>query len=536
VSVLRSQIDPHSAEYRENRDAWQKLVEELRERLAKVRAGGGEKYVKRHRERGKLLLRERIDLLLDPGTPFLELSPLAAWGMYSDESPAGSQVTGIGTVSGVECMIGGNDPTVKGGTSYPITVKKGLRAQAIAMENHLPGIHLVESGGANLIYQAEMFAEVGGRTFANLAKMSAMGLPQISLVFGNSTAGGAYVPGLSDYTVMIRRRSKVFLGGPPLVKMATGEDANDEELGGAEMHTRTSGLGDYLAEDDADAIRLGREIVARLNWKKTIRARLEPPEEPLYDPDELLGIVPVDTRKPYNVREVIARLVDGSRFTEYKRDYGPTLVVGHAHLNGFPVGIIANNGILFSESANKAATFIQLCNQTRTPLIYLQNTTGYIVGTKYEQDGIVKHGSKMVNAVATSTVPQFTVIIGGSFGAGNYGMCGRAYDPRLLFTWPNSRISVMGAEQAAGVLTIVQEEAARARGIEPNHEQLEMQRKLVIARFEEEASPYYASARIWDDGLLDPRETRMALAIGLSMCYNRDFVSEGAPRYGVFRM
>jgi acetyl-CoA carboxylase carboxyltransferase component len=536
VSVIRSQIDTHSAEYQENREAWQKLVDELRERLAKVREGGGEKYVKRHRERGKLLVRERIELLLDPGTPFLELSPLAAWGMYNDESPAGSQITGIGTVSGVECMIGGNDPTVKGGTSYPMTVKKGLRAQAIAMENRLPSIHLVESGGANLIYQAEMFAEVGGRTFANLAKMSAMGLPQISLVFGNSTAGGAYVPGLSDYTVMVRKKSKVFLGGPPLVKMATGEDANDEDLGGAEMHTRVSGLGDYLAEDDADAIRLGREIVSRLNWKKEIKAKLEPPEDPLYDPDELLGIVPTDTRKPYNVREVIARLVDGSRFTEYKRDYGPTLVVGHAHINGFPVGIIANNGILFSESANKAATFIQLCNQTRTPLIYLQNTTGYIVGTRYEQDGIVKHGSKMVNAVATSTVPQFTVIIGGSFGAGNYGMCGRAYDPRLLFTWPNSRISVMGAEQAAGVLTIVQEEAARARGIEPNREQLEIQRKMVMAKFEEEASPYYATARIWDDGLIDPRETRMALSIGLSICYNRDFVSEGAPRYGVFRM
>jgi 3-methylcrotonyl-CoA carboxylase beta subunit len=328
VSVLRSQIDTHSAEYRENRDAWQRLVEELRERLAKVREGGGEKYVKRHRERGKLLLRERIELMLDPGTPFLELSPLAAWGMYNDESPAGSQVTGIGMVSGVECMIGGNDPTVKGGTSYPMTVKKGLRAQAIAMENRLPSIHLVESGVANLIYQAEMFAEVGGRTFANLAKMSAMGLPQISLVFGNSTAGGAYVPGLSDYTVMIRKKSKVFLGGPPLVKMATGEDANDEDLGGAQMHTRISGLGDYLAEDDADAIRLGREIVSRLNWKKAIKAKLEPPEDPLYDPDELLGIVPTDTRKPYNVREVIARLVDGSRFTEYKRDYGPTLVVG----------------------------------------------------------------------------------------------------------------------------------------------------------------------------------------------------------------
>ena len=536
LSIIRSQIDTQSDEYRQNRAAWEPLLDELRERLAKAREGGGEKYVKRHQARGKLLARERVELLLDPGTPFLELSPLAAWGMYNDESPSGSQITGIGIVSGVECMIGANDPTVKGGTSYPMTVKKGLRAQAIAQENRLPSIHLVESGGANLIYQAEMFAEVGGRTFANLARMSSLGLPQISLVFGNSTAGGAYVPGLSDYTVMIRKKSKVFLGGPPLVKMATGEEADDESLGGAEMHTRVSGLGDYLAEDDADAIRVGREIVSRLNWRKEIKAKLEPPEDPLYNPDELLGIVPVETRKPYEVREVIARLVDGSRFTEYKREYGPTLVIGHAHINGFPVGIVANNGILFSESANKAATFIQLCNQTRTPLIYLQNTTGYIVGSKYEQDGIVKHGSKMVNAVATSTVPQFTIIIGGSFGAGNYGMCGRAYDPRLLFTWPNSRIAVMGAEQAAGVLKIVQEDAARARGIEPDHAQLEMQRKIVIARFEEEASPYYATARIWDDGILDPRETRAALAIGLSMAYNRDFVSEGAPRYGVFRM
>jgi acetyl-CoA carboxylase carboxyltransferase component len=536
VSIIRSQIDTQSAEYQQNREAWQRLVDELQERQAKIREGGGEKYTQRHIERGKLLPRERVELLLDPGTPFLELSPLAAWGMYNDESVGGSQITGIGVVSGVECVLGANDPTVKGGSSYPMTVKKGLRAQAIAMENHLPSIHLVESAGANLLYQAELFAEVGGRTFANLARMSAMGLPQISLVFGSSTAGGAYVPGLSDYTVMVRKKAKVFLGGPPLVKMATGEETDDETLGGAEMHTRTSGLGDYLAEDDADAIRIGREIVARLNWRKEIKAALAPPEEPLYDPDELLGIVPTDTRKPYDVREVIARLVDGSRFTEYKRDYGPTLVVGHAHLNGFPIGIIANNGILFSESANKAATFIQLCNQTRTPLIYLQNTTGYIVGSKYEQDGIVKHGSKMVNAVATSTVPQFTVIIGGSFGAGNYGMCGRAYDPRLLFTWPNSRIAVMGGEQAAGVMAIIQEEAARSRGREADQQQLEMMRKMIVAKFDEEASPYYATARIWDDGIIDPRETRKALSIGLSMAYNRDFVSEGAPRYGVFRM
>jgi 3-methylcrotonyl-CoA carboxylase beta subunit len=366
--------------------------------------------------------------------------------------------------------------------------------------------------------------------------MSAAGIPQIALVFGNSTAGGAYVPGLSDYTVMVKRQAKVFLGGPPLVKMATGEEVDDESLGGAEMHTRVSGLGDYLAEDDADAIRIGREIVGRLNWRKQIRAALATPEEPLYDPDELLGIVPDDPRKPFEMREVIARLVDGSRFEEFKRDFGPTLVCGHAHLGGFPVGILGNNGVLFSDSAMKAAQFIQLCNQSRTPLLYLQNITGFMVGRKYEEEGIIKHGAKMVNAVANSTVPQFTVIVGGSYGAGNYGMCGRAYDPRLLFTWPNSRIAVMGAEQAAGVLAIVQEDAARARGLEPDAGRIEMARMLVKQKFDEEASPYYATARLWDDGILDPRETRQALIVGLSMSYNRDWVSEGAPRYGVFRM
>src|SRR5579871_6047259 len=536
MPVLPTSVNPRSAEFQENSAAMQRQLEEFHARQAQVRAGGSERARQRHVARGKLLPRERVELLLDPDAPFLELSTLAAWDMYGGESPGASGINGIGVVNGVECMINANDATAKGGASYPISVKKALRAQEIAARNHLPCIYLVESAGAQLLYQAELFADLGGRTFANQTRMSAAGIPQVALVFGNSTAGGAYVPGLSDYTVFVRGKAKVFLAGPPLVKMATGEEVDDESLGGAEMHTQLSGLGDYLAEDDADAIRIGREIVARLNWRKEIKAALVPPEDPLYDPDELLGIVPVDTRKPYEVREVIARLVDGSRFTEYKRDYGPTLVVGHAHLNGFPVGIIANNGILFSETANKAATFIQLCNQTRTPLIYLQNTTGYIVGSKYEQDGIVKHGSKMVNAVATSTVPQFTVIIGGSFGAGNYGMCGRAYDPRLLFTWPNSRIAVMGGEQAAGVMAIIQEEAARARGHEADQQQLEMMRKMIVARFDEEASPYYATARIWDDGIIDPRETRKALSIGLSMAYNRDFVSEGAPRYGVFRM
>jgi 3-methylcrotonyl-CoA carboxylase beta subunit len=534
--VIRSQARPQSAEFRENAAAMRRLLEEFHERQARARAGGSERARKRHAERGKLLPRERVELLLDAGAPFLELSTLAAWDMYDGESPAGSQINGIGVVGGVECMVGANDATAKGGTSYPITVKKGLRAQEIAARNRLPCIYLVESGGANLLYQAEMFADVGGRTFANQARMSAAGIPQIALVFGNSTAGGAYIPGLSDYTVMVKRQAKVFLGGPPLVKMATGEQVDDESLGGAEMHTRVSGLGDFLAEDDADAIRIGREIVAGLNWRKEIRARREPPEEPRYDVEELLGIVPPDWRRPFEIREVIARLVDGSRFAEFKRDYGLTLVAGWAHLDGFPVGILGNNGVLFSDSSMKAAQFIQLCNQSRTPLIYLQNITGYMVGRRYEEEGIIKHGAKMINAVANSTVPQFTVIVGGSFGAGNYGMCGRTFDPTLLFSWPNSRIAVMGAEQAAGVLAIVQEDAARARGQEVDRQQLETMRRAVEQRFEQESSAYYATARLWDDGMLDPRETRMALAVGLSMAYNRDFVSEGAPRYGVFRM
>jgi 3-methylcrotonyl-CoA carboxylase beta subunit len=536
MSVLPTHINPKSAEYQENSSANLRLVEEFHARQARVRQGGSERARQRHVARGKLLPRERVELLLDPGTPFLELSTLAAWGMYDDESPGASGINGIGVVSGVECMISANDATAKGGASYPISVKKALRAQEIAATNRLPCIYLVESAGANLLYQAEFFADLGGRTFANQARMSAAGIPQIALVFGSSTAGGAYVPGLSDYTVMVKKQAKVFLAGPPLVKMATGEEVDDESLGGAEMHTRVSGLGDYLAENDADAIRIGREIVASLNYHKVIRASLAAPEEPRYDPDELLGILPADPRRPFEIREVIARLVDGSRFFEFKRDFGPTLVTGHAHINGYPIGILGNNGVLFSDSAMKAAQFIQLCNQSRTPLLYLQNITGFMVGRKYEEEGIIKHGAKMIQAVASSSVPQLTVIVGGSFGAGNYGMCGRTFDPTLLFTWPNSHIAVMGAEQAAGVLAIVQQDAARARGGDPDTQQIEMLRSMVQAKFDEEASPYYATARLWDDGILDPRDTRMALAVGLSMAYNRDFVSQGAPRYGVFRM
>ncbi len=536
MSVLPTHVNPKSTEYQQNYEAMRRLVEEFHARQTQVRAGGSERARQRHIERGKLLPRERVELLLDPGAPFLELSTLAGWDMYNDESPGGSQINGIGVVYGVECMIGANDATVKGGASYPMTVKKALRAQEIAARNRLPSLYLVESAGANLLYQAELFADLGGRMFANEARMSAAGIPQIALVFGSSTAGGAYVPGLSDYTVMVKRQAKVFLGGPPLVKMATGEEVDDETLGGAEMHTHVSGLGDYLAADDADAIRIGRAIVARLNWRKEIRAQLAAPEEPAYDPDDLLGIVPADPRRPFEIREVLARLVDGSRFEEFKQDFGPTLVTGFAHIGGFPVGILGNNGVLFSESSMKAAQFIQLCNQSRTPLIYLQNITGFMVGRSYEHEGIIKHGAKMVNAVANSTVPQFTVILGGSFGAGNYGMCGRTFDPTLLFTWPNSHIAVMGSEQAAGVLAIVQEEGARARGQEPDREQIEGMRRMVQQKFEQEASAYYATARVWDDGIIDPRDTRMALTVGLSMAYNRDFVSEGAPRYGVFRM
>lgn len=537
MTRLESQLNPQSETYRANRQAMQALVDELAERQAQARAGGGERGAQKFREQGKLLPRERLERLLDPGTPFLELSPLAAYGMYNDESPAASQINGIGIVSGVECMVYVNDPTVKGGAVYPMTLQKTLRAQAIAQENRLPGIALVESAGANLLYQDEIFI-LGGRSFANQARMSALGLPQVSLVFGSSTAGGAYVPGMSDYVVMVRGQATAYLGGPPLVKMATGEEVDDETLGGATMHAQISGLSDYTAENDSDAIRIGRLILSHLRTAKpaVCLSRRQEPEAPHYDPDELLGVIPADPRIPYDVHEIIARLVDGSRFLEFKQDYGPTLVTGHAHINGWPVGILGNNGVLFSECANKAAQFIQLCNQTRTPLVYLQNITGFMVGTKYEREGIIKHGSKMINAVATATVPQFTVIVGGSYGAGNYAMCGRAYDPRFLWTWPNSRVAVMGGEQAAGVLAIVQAERARKRGIEPDENAIQMMQMMTRQKFEQESSPYYATARLWDDGILDPRDTRQALSVGLSVAHNVDYISAGPPHYGVFRM
>jgi 3-methylcrotonyl-CoA carboxylase beta subunit len=536
MTSFQTRVNPNSDDYKANYEHNCALVERLAERQAKAREGGSERARNRHVERGKLLPRERVELLVDPNTPFLELSTLAAYDMYDNETPGAGSIVGIGVVEGVERLISANEATVKGGTSYPVTVDKSLRAQEIAMVNRLPCIYLVESGGANLPHQAELFVK-GGRGFANQARMSGMGIPQVSLVFGNSTAGGAYIPGLSDYTVFIRNKALAFLGGPPLVKMATGEEVDEERLGGTDMHARVSGLADYVAEDDADAIRIGRMIVRQLNWRKHLPQDRREPEEPLYDPDELLGIVPIDTiRAPLEMREVIARIVDGSRFMEFKPDYGATLVTGHAHINGYAVGIIANNGVLFSESANKATQFIQLCNHSRTPLIYFQNITGFMVGEKAETGGIIKHGSQMINAVANSNVPQFTILVGGAYGAGYYAMCGRPYDPRLIFAWTSSRTAVMGAEQAAGVLGIVQEASMRSKGLEPDMEQIEQMKFMVKYKFEEESDPYYATARLWDDGLIDPRDTRMALTVGLSMCYNRDWVSEGPPHYGNFRM
>lgn len=535
--IIKSQLNGRGEEFRANYTATRKLVDELNERLTQARQGGGTKGAQKFREQGKLLPRERVEGILDPNTPFLELAPLAGYDLYNNESPAGSQITGIGYINGVECLITANDATTKGGAVYPITLEKTLRAQQIALENHLPFISMVESAGANLLYQAEVFME-GGRTFANQARLSAAGIPQIALVFGSSTAGGAYIPGMSDYAVFVRGQAKVFLGGPPLVKMATGEEVDDETLGGAEMHASVSGVSDYTAENDLDALRIGREIIRHLNRRKPLATsgRRITPEEPLYDPEELLGVFPADPRTPFEMRELLARVVDGSRFFEFKPDYGPTLLTGHAHLNGYPVGILANNGILFAECALKAAQFIQLCNQSRTPLIYLQNITGFMVGSKYERGGMVKHGSKMINAVATSTVPQFTVIVGGSYGAGNYAMCGRSYDPRFLWAWPTSRVAVMGGEQAAGVLGLVQEEMARKRGLEPDQNTINTMKEATLHKFNQESSPYFATARLWDDGLIDPRDTRKLLSIGLSVAHNVDFVTPGAPRYGVFRM
>jgi acetyl-CoA carboxylase carboxyltransferase component len=532
MPLLSSTVDPASDVYRQNRQAMETALVEVGAQLDIARQGGGEQYVERHRSRGKFLARERVELLLDPDTPFLELAPLAAWG--TDYTVGASLVAGIGVVNGVECMVSANDPTVRGGSTNPYTMRKSSRLADITLENRLPSISLVESGGADLPTQSEIFIP-GGRGFRDLTQRSAAGLPTISLVFGNSTAGGAYVPGMSDYIVLIAGRSKVFLGGPPLVKMATGEESDDESLGGAEMHARVSGLADYLATDELDAIRIGRAIVARLNWRKHGRGPSMPADDPLFDPDDLLGVASADLRVPFDPRDVLARVVDGSRFDEFKPLYGTSLVTGWASIHGFPVGVLANHrGVLFSEESNKATQFIQLANQIDVPLLFLQNTTGYMVGKDYEQRGIIKDGAKMINAVSNSRVPHLTINMGASYGAGNYGMCGRAYNPRFLFSWPNARSAVMGPAQLAGVLSIVARQSAEARGLPFDEESDAAMRAAVEAQIEAESLPLFLTSRLYDDGIIDPRDTRTVLGFCLSVIDNTPV--HGTRGYGVFRM
>ncbi len=535
MTIIKSQLDTRSDEFRANAAAMRALVDDLREKTAQAALGGPAGHRRRHAERGKLLARERIDALLDPGTPFLELSPLAAWGMYGNEVAAGGILTGIGRVHGVECMIVANDATVKGGSYFPITVKKHLRAQEIAAQNRLPCIYLVDSGGANLPRQDEVFPDRDhfGRIFYNQANLSAARIPQIGVVMGSCTAGGAYVPAMSDEAVIVRNQGTIFLGGPPLVKAATGEVVSAEELGGGDVHTRISGVADHFAEDDRHALRICRDIVANLNWRKEVSLDLAAPEEPLYDAEEIYGAVPTDTRKPLEVREVLARIVDGSRLDEFKARYGTTLVTGFARIHGYPVGIVANNGILFGESALKGAHFVQLCAQRGIPLLFVQNITGFMVGRKYENQGIAKDGAKMVTAVACARVPKFTLIIGSSHGAGNYGMCGRAYGPRLLWTWPNSRVSVMGGEQAANVLAQIRRDALEAQGKEWPAAEEEAFKAPIRAQYETQGHPYYATARLWDDGIVDPAQSRRVLALSISAALNAPI--EPTP-FGVFRM
>lgn len=532
MTAIRSTLNPSSTDFARNSEAMVAKLVELDAEHAKVLESGGEKSVARHRSRGKLLARERIEMLLDQDSPFLELSPLAAWG--SKFHVGASVVTGIGVVAGVECVIVANEPTVKGGTSNVWTSRKIFRANDIARENRLPMISLVESGGADLPTQSDIFIP-GGRMFRDLTRLSAAGIPTIALVFGNSTAGGAYIPGMSDHVVMIKEQSKVFLAGPPLVKMATGEVADDESLGGADMHARTSGLADYYALDERDAIRIGRRIVARLNWHKAGPQPAPNPQPPRFAEDELLGIVPSDLKVPFDPREVIARLVDDSDFDEFKALYGTSLVTGWAQLHGYPIGILANaRGVLFSQEAQKATQFIQLANRSDTPLLFLHNTTGYMVGKEYEQAGIIKHGAMMINAVANSTVPHLSVLMGNSFGAGHYGMCGRAFDPRFVFSWPSARSSVMGAQQLAGVLSIVSRAAAQATGREFDEDADAMMRAAVEAQIEAEALPAFLSGRIYDDGIIDPRDTRTVLGLALSAIATSTF--KGAESFGTFRM
>jgi len=529
--VLASRTDPRSDEFRANEAANRAAVDRLRAALAEATVGGGEKYTSRHRAAGKLLPRERIELLLDRDSYFLELCPLAGKDVPG-HTPGASIVGGVGRVSGVECLITASESTVKGGAISELSAWKSGRLSDVAEHNRLPSISMIESAGADLPNQSKIFVP-GGRGFRDLTRRSQARIPSICLVFGSSTAGGAYIPGMSDYVVMVQRQAQVYLAGPPLVKMATGEDTDHEELGGAEMHSRVSGVSDYLARDERDAIRIGREIVAHLGWRKGAAVEPRPIEPPRWAPEELLGVVSPDVKVPFDPREVIARIVDGSRFSEFKPLYGATLVCGWAHLHGFPVGVLANHGVLLSESSQKGAQFIELCNQADVPLLFLQNITGFMVGKKVEQEGIIKHGAKLINAVSNSTVPAITIMTGASYGAGNYAMCGRAYAPRFLFTWPNHRIAVMGGKQLAGVLDIIQREAAQKRGEPVDEQKLAVGKAMIEAMIEKESDPYFATARLWDDGIIDPRDTRTVVAIALSAAYSAPF--RGTTSWGVFR-
>lgn len=541
MECLETHLSPESEEFKKNKAHMEALVKEWRSKIEEIKKGGGEKSVARHHERGKLLPRERIEKIIDEDTPFLEFSTLAAYQVYEDDVPAAGMITGVGRVHGVECLFVANDATVKGGTYYPLTVKKHIRAQEIARQNHLPCIYLVDSGGAFLPKQDEVFPDRDhfGRIFYNQAQMSAEGIPQIAVVLGSCTAGGAYVPSMADESIIVKGNGTIFLGGPPLVKAATGEEVSAQELGGAEVHTKTSGVADHLAEDEEEALLLARQAIKNLNFhppgKFKAQQQRRPYTDPLYPAEEIHGVISTDTRKPFDVREVIARLVDGSLFHEFKPRFGETLVCGFSTLKGHPVGIVANNGILFSESAIKGSHFIQLCGQRKIPLLFIQNITGFMVGKQYENEGIARHGAKMVTAVSTVNVPKLTLIIGGSFGAGNYGMCGRAYDPRFLYMWPNARISVMGGEQAANVLATVKQDGLVAQGKAPMPEaELEEFKRPILEKYEREGSATYSSARLWDDGIIDPKQTRDILALSLEIALNAPM--SGRPKFGVFRM
>jgi 3-methylcrotonyl-CoA carboxylase beta subunit len=537
MDIIGSHVDSSSIEFSENSKFHLGLREELLAKLSEVEFGGGEKYIEKHRSRGKLLARERIEKIIDDGSSFLELSALAAYEVYTEDVPSAGVITGIGKVHGIECMFVANDATVKGGTYFPLTVKKHLRAQEIALKNHLPCIYLVDSGGAFLPRQDEVFPdrEHFGRIFFNQAQMSAKGISQIAVVLGSCTAGGAYVPAMSDETIIVKENGTIFLGGPPLVKAATGEEVSAQDLGGAEVHTRVSGVADHYAEDEEDALYITRNVIENLNYKANDSEKNKVDvEDTFFSPEEIYGIIPKDTRKPFDVREVIARVVDGSKFQEFKKNYGETLVCGFAKIHGYRVGILANNGILFSESAVKGAHFIELCCQRKIPLVFLQNITGFMVGQKYESEGIAKHGAKLVTAVSTANVPKFTVVIGGSFGAGNYGMCGRAFDPRFLWMWPNSKISVMGGEQAAGVLTTVKQDGLRYRKKEVmTEDEIATFQKPILDKYEKEGSAYYSTARIWDDGIIQPHDTRTTLGLALAISHNEKYEDT---KFGVFRM